>query len=90
MKLSIVTLGAMMLLFVFAPAVTAEHEEPRETVRARVQLEVGGQALQIHYRAADYTAWAEDSNGTLLSAVLAYNWGWKRFHPDSGTWSAER
>jgi len=53
-------------------------------------LEVGGQALRIHYRATDYTAWAEDPNGNLLPTVLAYNWGWSRFHPDTATWSAER
>ncbi len=37
----------------------------------------------MHFDGAALTAWAETPQGRLLPAVLAYEFGWLRFHPES-------
>ena len=46
-------------------------------------LELGGRRFTVHYAAEAPTAWAEDADGELVDSVLAYEWAWKRFFPDS-------
>lgn len=48
-----------------------------------VSIRLGGQDLVIRYRREALTAWAEDPQGHLLPGVLAYRFGWMRFHPES-------
>jgi len=44
---------------------------------------LGNIQLEIHYHKEAMTAWAEDSDGNLLPGVLAYEFGWLDFYPDS-------
>ena len=48
-----------------------------------LRLQIDGQEVVIHYHDEAMTAWAEDTEGTLLMGVLAYERGWKSFHPES-------
>jgi len=52
------------------------------------QITVGGESVQIHHHAGGMTAWAEDGDGRLLPAVLAYEYGWKDFFPDTRVYVA--
>lgn len=52
-------------------------------------VEVGGTRLLIHYVGAALTAWALDSRGNLAPGVLAYEWGWRRFFPETRIFTAE-
>jgi len=51
-----------------------------------LSLEVGGQAVVIHFDAEGLTAWATDASGSLLMTVLAYEQGWLSFFPNSLVW----
>ena len=46
-------------------------------------ISLGDRALLVHYAAQAPTAWAQGPEGDLVSAVLAYDWDWIRFHPQS-------
>ena len=63
----------------------------RELKRALMplKLHLGGKEVTIHYRKAALTAWAEDREGNLLPAILAYKPGWMAFNPDSKVFSAK-
>jgi hypothetical protein len=52
-----------------------------------LQVELDQQVILVRYQAEAPTAWAEDSSEQLLDGVLAYEWGWKRFHPSSRIFS---
>ncbi len=52
-------------------------------VESPLVLEIDGQPVQIHQRSEALTAWAEDSQGTLLPGVMAYRKGWLDFFPNS-------
>lgn len=41
------------------------------------------QTLDIHFDKAGLTAWAADSTGTAIPSTLAYEWAWKKFHPNT-------
>jgi len=49
---------------------------------------IGGKAITIHYEKEALTAWAEDASGNLLTGVLAYDFGWKDFNPETGVFEA--
>ena len=53
-----------------------------------LRVDVGGRPVTVHYRKDAMTAWAEDAQGNLLSGVLAYDWGWKRFFPETEVFRA--
>ena len=53
-----------------------------------LRMEADGQPVQIHHRTEALTAWAEDSQGSLLAGVLAYRQGWLSFFPDSQIYQA--
>lgn len=55
-----------------------------------MKMTLGGTALTIHYRKDDVTAWATDADGELVVGVLAYEKGWKDFHPETKTFTAGR
>ena len=48
-----------------------------------LELKLGGEGVRVYYRQSALTAWAEDADGNLLPAVLAYEEGWKAFNPQS-------
>ena len=48
-----------------------------------LELTVGGQLVRVFFERKAPTAWAEDADGNLLPAVLAYKFGWLDFHPES-------
>lgn len=54
-----------------------------DKIKGSLGFEVEGKELTIHYRKEALTAWAEDMEGRLLPAVIAYKEGWMRFHPNS-------
>ncbi len=56
------------------------------------EISLGGASLLIHYAPEVPTGWAESPAGELFPGVLAYDWGWLRFHPQSRTlrWDEER
>jgi len=51
-----------------------------------LRITIGGQPVTVQFDADGLTAWAEDVDGNLLMSVLAYEHGWRSFHPDSQTW----
>ena len=57
------------------------HELQRTETPVRISL--GGHGVVVHYRGDAPTAWAEDEDGTLLPGVLAYEFGWLDFFPES-------
>ena len=59
-----------------------------DKVKTPMRFTRGGATITINYRKDALTAWAEDQDGTLLPAVLAYSFGWKDFHPDTEIFSA--
>lgn len=48
----------------------------------------GSQAIHIHHSQSGFTAWAENAAGDLLPGVLAYERGWRTFHPQSRIFDA--
>ena len=60
-----------------------------DAARFPLATELGGRAIRVHYRADAPSAWAESTDGRLLPGVLAYEWGWKRFHPESRIFKAD-
>ena len=48
-----------------------------------IQLELGGQQVEVFFDRDGLTAWAEDASGQLLPGVLAYQEGWFDFFPES-------
>lgn len=56
--------------------------------RLPLDVELGGRSVRVHYDEEGMTAWAEDPGGDLFPGVLAYEWGWKRFFPETETFSA--
>jgi len=54
-----------------------------------LELEIAGQRVRLHYHPDDVTAWAEDAEGALLMGVMAYESGWKDFHPETRVYSVE-
>ena len=75
------------------PAGNAERREKSAAVlraldrldpeRLPLKVEIAGRTVRVHYAREGMTAWAEDAEGNLLPGVLAYEWGWKRFHPEA-------
>ena len=61
-----------------------------EKIPSPMETELGGQMVTIRHDREGLTAWAEDSAGTLLPAVLAYEDGWKDFFPKSAVFQARR
>lgn len=55
-----------------------------------LHLTIGGMDLIVYYRARALTAWALDTAGDLLPTVLAYETGWKSFHPETKVFDASR
>lgn len=51
-----------------------------------LRISVGGRPVIIYHDRTGLTAWAEDEAGTLLPAVLAYDFGWQRFFPQTRRW----
>lgn len=49
---------------------------------------IGGEEVSIHYAAEGLTAWAENAAGEPLVTVIAYESGWRRFHPDTRVFRA--
>lgn len=54
-----------------------------------LRIEMDGSAVRIFYSEEGLTAWAEDAEGRLLPAVLAYDFGWMSFFPDSEVYSPD-
>lgn len=52
-----------------------------------LKLEIGGKTVVINYASEALTAWAEESNGNLLTGVLSYKDGWLDFFPQSEIFS---
>lgn len=53
-----------------------------------LELELGGQSVVVFYEKAALTAWAEDPDGNLLPSVLAYDFGWRDFFPETEVFKA--
>ena len=53
-----------------------------------LQIVVGGEPVVIHYESEAPTAWAETPGGQLLSGVLVYESGWRRFFPQTRVFTA--
>lgn len=49
-----------------------------------VSVTLSGREVLVHHDVDAMTAWAEDLDGNLLMGVLAYEEGWRSFHPESG------
>lgn len=56
--------------------------------RLPLPITVGGQPVVIHYDSGAPTAWAETPGGKLLSGVLVYESGWRRFFPQTRAFTA--
>ena len=48
-----------------------------------IAMTLGGQSIRLFHDTDAMTAWAEDTDGNLLSGVLAYREGWLDFFPKS-------
>lgn len=48
-----------------------------------IEMILGGQSIRLFHDTDAMTAWAEDTDGELLSGVLAYREGWHNFFPKS-------
>ena len=59
-----------------------------DQAKTPMTLTLGGEALTVHYRKDEVTAWATDADGQLVAGVLAYEKGWKDFHPETRTFKA--
>lgn len=57
-----------------------------QQVETPVEITIGDQPVRVFFDAAGITAWAEDADGTLLMGVVAYERGWRSFHPESQRW----
>ena len=51
--------------------------------RALVDDTLGGRKIRIHVGPDGLSAWAEDADGNLLPAVMAYRQGWRDFNPQT-------
>ena len=51
-------------------------------VQTPIRVEVGGSDVVVHFSGGGLTAWAE-KDGELLPAVLAYEFGWRDFNPQT-------
>ena len=47
-----------------------------------IRVEIGGTDVVVHFSRRGRTAWAE-KDGELLAAVLAYEFGWRDFNPQT-------
>ncbi|WP_224483151.1 DUF3179 domain-containing (seleno)protein [Robertkochia aurantiaca] len=59
-----------------------EHTTP-------VEIRIDTTLIRIFSDKEGITAWAEDKNGNLLPATLAYNWAWDNFYPDTAVYKGE-
>ncbi len=57
-----------------------------EALSGPLEMTVAGQSVRVFYDREGLTAWAEDPDGNLLMGVLAYERGWRSFHPDTRVW----
>ena len=57
--------------------------EELHRLESPLELTLGGQSIRLFHDADAMTAWAEDTDGELLSGVLAYREGWHDFFPKS-------
>jgi len=60
-----------------------------DKMSAPLSVTIGDQPLIVYYQRDALTAWAEDPDGNLVPSVLAYEQGWKRFHPESYIYSRQ-
>lgn len=54
-----------------------------------IELTIGDKVITIQYEDAAFTAWAEDAEGKLLPAVLAYKSRWLAFNPETKIFEAK-
>lgn len=59
-----------------------------QRVETPLEYPLGSQTVTVHYRKDALTAWAEDESGNLLTGVLAYDFGWLEFFPQSAVFEA--
>lgn len=55
-----------------------------------LHLTIGGVDMAVYYRPWAMTAWAFDQKRELLPTVLAYEAGWKSFHPETKVFDSSR
>jgi len=61
-----------------------------DQVETPLRVDLGGQAVVVHYLEEALTAWGEDEEGRMRVGVLAYEFGWLDFHPESEVFRAPR
>ncbi len=59
-----------------------------EKIETPLRLRMAGREVVIHYDKGALTAWATGAKGELLPGVLAYQFGWMDFNPDSSVYRA--
>jgi len=61
-----------------------------DKMSAPLSVTIGDQPMIVYFQRDALTAWVEDAEGHLLPSVLAYEQGWKSFHPESYSYSRPR
>ena len=57
-------------------------------VQTPIGVKVGGTDVVVYFSPRGLTAWAE-KNGKLLPTVLAYEFGWRDFYPQTRVFRSE-
>lgn len=48
-----------------------------------VSYKLKDEELIIHFDILGLTAWAEDTNGNIISGTIVYDWAWSNFYPNT-------
>ncbi len=51
--------------------------------KSPITYSINGENIKVFFNQSGLTAWVESSEGDILPSVIAYNWAWKSFYPNT-------
>ena len=51
--------------------------------KSPLTYELNGENITVFFDKSGLTAWVENSKGEMIPSIIAYNWAWKNFYPNT-------
>ena len=51
--------------------------------KSPIKYDVNGENISVFFDKSGITAWVESSEGEIIPSIIAYNWAWKSFYPNT-------